>query len=36
MFTKAAQFMYKKYVTSGAFRSIVRPVMASGIDSDRA
>ncbi len=24
--------MYKKYVTNGSFRNLVRPVMASGID----
>lgn len=28
--------MYKKYVTNGSFRNLVRPVMASGIDFNRA
>jgi hypothetical protein len=27
--------MYKKYVTNGSFRNLVRPVMASGIDFNR-
>lgn len=35
MFNKAAQLMYKKYVTNGSFRNLVRPVMASGIDFNR-
>jgi hypothetical protein len=28
--------MYKKYVTNGSFRNLVRPVMTSGIDINRA
>lgn len=28
--------MYKKYVTNGSFRNLVRPVMASGIDYHKA
>lgn len=36
LFTKAAQFMYKKYVTNGSFRNLVRPVMASIMEPDRA
>lgn len=35
LFTKAAQFMYKKYVANGSFRNLVRPVMASGVDMSR-
>ncbi len=35
LFNKAAQLMYKKYVTNGSFRNLVRPVMASGIDFNR-
>lgn len=27
--------MYKKYITNGSFRNLVRPVLASGIDINR-
>jgi len=32
LFEKAAKIMHKKFISSGAFRQLVRPSMASGID----
>lgn len=35
LFEKAAKIMHKNFVSNGAFRQLVRPLMASGIDMER-
>lgn len=36
MFAKAAKIMYKKYRSNGSFRNLVRPVLASGLETEKA
>lgn len=35
LFEKAAKIMHKRFISNGAFRNLVRPNLASGIDFER-